>query len=168
MQAVRRLNPPGRFLERTEDGNAWTDAPEERIKEKCAQALREKKWSKNPPKVRFVDKEAGESANEQASEGKREQIRAPPRVATEPTATASLRLIPKEWGPEAVADNVKLPPALDFICVGSRIAVYWPLDHAFYNAWVLRREARKILVQYDIDGVEEWLDLADHDYKINV
>lgn len=49
---------------------------------------------------------------------------------------------------------------------GTRIAVYWPLDRAYYEATVLDYAEKRHRIRYDLDGEVEWLDLSEHAYHI--
>jgi hypothetical protein len=53
------------------------------------------------------------------------------------------------------------------IQVGTRLAVYWPLDKEYYKATVLElAPPTKVHLVYDDDGVTEWISLAQEKYQI--
>lgn len=57
---------------------------------------------------------------------------------------------------------------LSKIAVGSRVAVWWDGDEQYYNGTIKKERShrKQFLVEYDDDGKCEWLDFAEHDFKL--
>ena len=70
----------------------------------------------------------------------------------------------QEVSPSSVDSVVsRKPVALE---VGTRLSVYWPLDKAYYDATVRKRKGSVHFIEYNADGVTEWLDLSRQTFKI--
>mmetsp|Transcript_29070 Transcript_29070/g.79783 ORF Transcript_29070/g.79783 Transcript_29070/m.79783 type:complete len:638 (+) Transcript_29070:586-2499(+) len=61
--------------------------------------------------------------------------------------------------------------------IGSRIAVYWPMDKRYYSAIVEESKSDVPItgaspslvlhmIRYEVDNEREWINLADHEYKV--
>jgi hypothetical protein len=55
---------------------------------------------------------------------------------------------------------------IEFVGIGSRISVYWPLDHTSYVAEVWEKENTSVFLRYIDDGVTEWIDLTKHQFEL--
>jgi len=66
------------------------------------------------------------------------------------------------------AEKAPVNSDLSKITVGSRVAVWWDGDKQFYNGTVKRQRAHKkpFFLEYDDDGKEEWIDFAEHDFRL--
>lgn len=171
--AVRNRDPPGRFLEPLGDGKdahkeGYADARDRKVFEKTCQALREKKWKNmtkesletlltisgcQPGSVPIPTKASGED-DSYADSGSYK------------SGTASYLSSHQEQ-----FDNNKNhedhQKQLDSVGAGSSISVYWPLDRTYYGAQVKQRENDRVLVQYNEDGVQEWISLKEHQVKVH-
>jgi hypothetical protein len=64
-------------------------------------------------------------------------------------------------------EDIVLSPDLAKVEVGSRVAVYWPIDDQYYDATVIRERNKKrpLYLEYD-DGICEWIDLRKHRFRL--
>jgi hypothetical protein len=59
-------------------------------------------------------------------------------------------------------------PDIAMVDVGSRVGIWWPEDRRYYKGKIVdRRRARKPLqLEYDDDGVKEWINLREHRFRL--
>jgi hypothetical protein len=59
-------------------------------------------------------------------------------------------------------------PDIAVVDVGSRVGIWWPEDRRYYKGVIIdRRRARKRLqLEYDDDGVKEWINLREHRFRL--
>lgn len=157
-QVIAARDPPGRFLEKTEDG-PWTEISHHQIMLKVCQALREQrnKW----PSLTTTSPEE-KSAKKTLSAMSQQAAKASANLRQSKSNNSSEKKMKaqnekKSCGPRVVP--------LNEIHIGTRISIYWPLDHAYYPASVQSRLGSKFFVTYD-DQESEWLDLTEHQFKI--
>jgi hypothetical protein len=75
----------------------------------------------------------------------------------------------EEISPEERARRKKNALALlDKIDVGTRLAVFWPLDDEYYSSTVMTLGSipTKLFLRYHDDDYREWIDLTEHDFKL--
>lgn len=149
IRQVRARNPPGRFLERKNDGS-FVDVSPERLRPRIYQALQKQRYRTPPPQELKQPKVPKPDVGHGAM---RHQHTAPTwKVQQKPTLVrtnkkSSIELVDDRIGPQ------------------SRLAVFWPMDKTYYNATVVERIQNCVYLRYD-DLETEWLDLTKHDFVV--
>ena len=152
----------GRFLEISND--AYVIASAARALEKAAQALREKKWENR--KSSLLGPLYSNPPSPPKKETKIKPDKAPKKVITKPpkvpkpkkasTAAAS------SWPEQSLSKPPETESRNEDVDVGSRIEVYWPMDQKYYAAKVKAVNGQFVHLEYELDGVIEWLNLSEH------
>jgi hypothetical protein len=156
----------GRFLEPSGDG--FIVASGARALEKVCQALREKKWESRksllgpeysgPPVPQKESKPQADKAlkSSKVNLAKDSAPKKAPTAATpswhQPTQSKPL----EADAPQSMNEGLE---------VGSRIEVYWPLDQKYYAAIVKAVHGGYVHLEYELDGVLEWLNLSEHTFR---
>lgn len=194
IQLVKNRNPPGRFLERQNDG-CYTEVPHDRVKEKICQALREKKWApcgkdggdesyyfedsfeKDEPSSPepYVKKKSNDNVSKDKHKVKvREQSLSSaassdgdPDIVKMASSQVPVIRVPRTS--VKVSSNSTNGDSSEFLLElvgeGARVSVYWPLDDTYYGATVVQRVHNFCYLRYD-DFEIEWLDLSKHKFKL--
>lgn len=159
----------GRFLEMS-DG-VFSQATEQRALEKVCQALREKKWESRKSllgplysNTSVSKKEDAKAQGQKAFTKSNNKLRKVPKKAST-TATSTKPSPSHQQSPPTPSETEtpKLPN--DEVEVGTRIEVFWPLDHKYYAATVKALIGSFAHLEYELDGVLEWLNLSEHSYR---
>lgn len=156
----------GRFLEVNRE--VYSLATEARVLEKVCQALREKKWESrksllgplytNKSSVKKENKVPHDKAPKK-SNAKVVKLSTPKKTST--TAAPSW---PEQSPPKR--PDTETPKAMNKeVEVGTRIEVYWPLDQKYYAAKVQAVNGHFVHLEYELDGVLEWLNLSEHIFR---
>jgi hypothetical protein len=160
-QSQQSYHPPARFLQRNKDGHHdLVDVPLHRVRYVICKVLRGRRRS-TPPVL--PNNNSLQQHNEKAGRrGSEQQRQHPP--SKEPL---NEQLSGQPPGVPASDDDDKPSVALVDPHVGpqSRVAVFWPMDHVYYNATVIERLQNCVLLRYD-DEITEWLDLTKHMFKV--
>ncbi len=155
----------GRFLE-VNDG-VFSLATEERAIEKACQALREKKWENRKPihliksKIKKLSTKEGDKASKKAN-AELCTSSAPKKASV---LSIPSRPLVSHAQPQPKASDTETPTLLHEVEVGTRIEVFWPLDQKYYAAKVKALVGSQAHLQYELDGVCEWLNLSEHNFK---
>ena len=66
---------------------------------------------------------------------------------------------------EGTADNLALNPSLEEVIVGTKVAIFWPLERRSFEGIVTKKRLGKFYIAYD-DGDTEWVTLAEERFRI--
>lgn len=157
VQQVLERKPPGRFLEFEHAKGYFVDVPLDRIRCKIGQALRERKWTPPldlPQKLQEATERRHPLPSHQAEVVPCQKVIAP---------TIEMPIVALANPPQRKPDAINLVDAI--IGPQSRLAVYWPLDDAFYKATVVERMQNCVFLRYDDDDTE-WLDLTKNTFQV--
>ncbi|GAX11423.1 hypothetical protein FisN_22Lh108 [Fistulifera solaris] len=155
----------GRFLEPS--GDTFIVASEARALEKVCQALREKKWESRKSLL------GPEYSGTPAQKERKHHI----DKAIKSSKTNLAKAMAPKKAPTVVSSTWQQPTQLksleadapqsmnEELEVGSRIEVYWPLDQKYYAATVKAAHGVYVHIEYELDGVLEWLNLSEHTFR---
>ena len=162
----------GRFLE-CDDRNVYVVASERRALEKACQALREKKWIIQKPKMfgslnvitkPFVKREY--KKREEKAPKNPQKINAKLSKASTPKKASTATSPDSQKEPISKSPEAETPKSMSGeIEIGTRIEVYWPLDQKYYAARVKAVNGSSAHLEYELDGVLEWLNLSEHIFR---
>jgi hypothetical protein len=153
---IRKANPGVRFLDHCEDKRSWIDAPEDKLTEKTCQALRERKWTNPEGIVKSVLQNNGSYS--------------PPPLPKNNYSKKLAKLPSKEKETTTSKESsppVNPSPRVSTVKVGAHLSIFWPLDKAYYGGEVVDTDGDNALIRYDADGLEEWLDISKHEFKVD-
>jgi hypothetical protein len=176
MNTIRNLDPPGRFLEFNADTEVFEVAPMPRIINKILQALRESKWGPDPvteisrtarPKL-YPSQYSKMSANSTAmlSEMNRSNTEAAEDHSDPGFSQEDASVSDPDSSSWPHTDDIYNPEVASKIKLGSKLAIYWPLDETHYVGEVMDKQKTDVLIRYEDDELVEWVDLTRHSFRV--